>query len=134
LAQRGREGEAAIQSELEKQRQVDSAARGLSRLFQNVTGRAESDRQAREAQLQESAKRQLQTLKTEVLAERAKFISGQLRDREALIERHRREDQQLSQTVTSRQAADKAAERTARQPETRTISHERDRGRGFDPS
>ena len=137
LTQRGRDGEAAIRRKLEQQQQADSATKGLPRLFQQVTGQAgrtDSDRQAREAQRQETARNELQALKADVLAERDKFIGGHRKDRAALIERHGIEDRQLSQVALSREFSDRAAERAARQPEARAITHEHGRGRSLDPS
>jgi hypothetical protein len=62
-------------------------------------------------------------------------ITAQTKDRAALIERHGIEDRQLSQTATSREFADKVADRAdrQRQPQERTIANEREQGRGRGP-
>lgn len=135
LSQRGREGAAAIRRELQEQRRADTAATGLRRVFLIVTGRegrAAFDRQARDAQRIAAANEKIQGLKTEIRAERGAFATAQTKDRAALIERHGIEDRQLTQTATSREFADRAAERAERQPRARTMTNERDQQRGQD--
>jgi hypothetical protein len=135
LSQRVRDGAAVIRRELQEQRRADIAPKGLPRLFQVVTGRAmraDFGRQTRATQRLDAAKEKLQDLKAELRAERTAFSKAQTNDREALTERHRREDQQLRQTVVSRAVADRSAERTARQPETRTMTNEQEQQRGQD--
>ena len=80
----------------------------------------------------ELARAELQTLKADVLAERDKFIGGQMKDRAALIERHGIEDRQLTQAAVSREFADRAAERHARQHEPQERTNEQERQRGPD--
>ena len=143
LAQRGRDGAAAIRRELQEQRQADTAATGLRRVFQIVTGRkaARAFRPAGAGRAAHSGSRETgryNALKREVRAERSAFATAQTKDRAALIERHGVEDRQLTQTVISREFADKAAERSGRQrePRRRAIEQERQRGpdRGREPS
>jgi MobA/MobL family len=140
LVQHGRDGEAAIRAKFAEQRRADTDATGMRRVFQIVTGREAreaSDRQAREARRTAQEHGQIEGLKREVQAERNQFVTGQQRDRAAVIERHGVEDRQLSQTATSREFADKAADRAARQPQERTQTREQergqDRGRDFTP-
>ena len=79
LSQRGREGAAAIRGELQEQRRADTAATGLRRVFLIVTGRegrAAFDRQARDAQRIAAANEKIQTLKTEIRAERGAFATA----------------------------------------------------------
>lgn len=133
LSQRGREGAAAIRRELQEQRRADTAAIGLRRLFQIVTGRegrAAFDRIARDAQRIAAANEKIQFLKTEIRAERSQFATAQTKDRAALIERHGTEDRQLTQTAVSREFADRAAERADRQPRTQTQTREQEQQRG----
>jgi hypothetical protein len=139
LAQRGRDGAAAIRRELQAQRRADTAATGLRRVFLIVTGREGRDafdRQTRDAQRIAAANEKIQGLKTEIRAERNQFVTAQTKDRAALIERHGFEDRQLTQTATSREFSDKAADRAARQPQERTQTREQERGqgRGREPS
>ncbi|MDQ6714266.1 MAG: MobA/MobL family protein [Candidatus Dormibacteraeota bacterium] len=139
LAQRGRDGEAAIRAKFAEQRRADTEATGMRRVFQIVTGREgreAPDRQTREARRTAEENRQIQGLIREVQAARNEFVTAQQRDRAALIERHGTEDRQLSQTATSREFADKAADRAARQPvqrQTREQERGQDRGRDFTP-
>ena len=138
LAQRGRDGEAAIRGEFAAQRQADRDTTGLHRVFQIVTGRegrAAFDRQAREAQRTAAEQGQIQGLKREVQAERNTFVTAQTKDRAALIERHGIEDRQLIQTAASRHDADRAADRAdrQRQPKERAITNEREQGLGRGP-
>jgi hypothetical protein len=131
LSQRWREGAAAIRRELQEQRRADTAATGLRRVFLIVTGRegrAAFDRQARDAQRIAAANEKIQGLKTAIRAERGVFATGQTKDRAALIERHGREDHQLTQTAVSREFADRAAERADRQPRAQTQTREQQRG------
>jgi hypothetical protein len=125
---------------LQEQRRADTAATGLRRVFLKFTGRegrAEFDRQARDAQRIAAANGKIQGLKTEIRAERNQFVTAQTKDRAALIERHGIEDGQLTRTAISREFADKAADRAARQPQERTQTREQergqDRGRDFTP-
>ncbi len=142
LIQRGRDGEAAIRAKYAEQRRADTEATGMRRVFQIVTGREgreASDRQTREARRTAEENREIQGLIREVQAARHEFVTGQTKDRAALIERHGIEDRQLSQTATSREFADKAADRAARQPKERAQTREQeqqrgpDRGRDFTP-
>jgi hypothetical protein len=138
LAQRGRDGEAAIRAKFAEQRRADSDTTGMRRVFQIVTGRegrAAFDRLAREDRRTATENAQIQGLQREVQAERNAFVTGQTKDRAALIERHGVEDRQLSQTATSRHDADRAADRAdrQRQPKERTITNEREQGRGRGP-
>lgn len=138
LAQRGRDGEAAIRREFAEQRRADPDSTGIQRVFQIVTGRegrAAFDRLARDATRTAAENAQIQGLKREVQAERNAFVTGQTKDRAALIERHGVEDRQLSQTAASRQDADRAADRAdrQRQPKERAITNERGQGRGRGP-
>ena len=95
-------------------------------------------RQARDGQRTAAENREINALIRDVQAERNAFVTGQTKDRAALIERHGVEDRQLTQAVISREFADKAAERSGRQrePRTRAIEQERQRGpdRGREPS
>lgn len=141
LAQRGRDGEAAIRAKFAAQRLADPDSTGMRRLFQIVTGRegrAAFDRLAREDRRTAVENAQVHGLKREVQAERNAYVTGQTKDRAALIERHGIEDRQLSETVVSREFADRAADRAdrQRQPKERTNEHERQRGpdRGREPS
>lgn len=140
LAQRGRDGEAAIRAKFAEQRRADPDSTGMRRLFQIVTGRegrAAFDRLAREDRRTAAENAQVQGLKREVQAERNAYVTGQTKDRAAMIERHGIEDRQLTQAVISREFADKAAERSGRQrpPKERTISNENEQvqGRGRGP-
>lgn len=138
LAQRGRDAEAAIRGKFAEQRRADPDSTGMRRLFQIVTGRegrAAFDRLAREDRRTAAEHGQVQGLKREVQAARNEFVTGQQRDRAALIERHGVEDRQLSQTAASRQDADRAADRAdrQRQPKERAITNEREHGLGRGP-
>jgi hypothetical protein len=100
LAQHGRDAEAAIRRAFAEQRRADPDSTGIRRVFQIVTGRegrAAFDRQAREAQRTAAETGQVQGLKREVQAERNQFVTGQTKDRAAMIERHGIEDRQLSE-------------------------------------
>jgi hypothetical protein len=139
LEQRRRDGAAAIARELKKQNRADIAPNGLRRGFLIVTGREGReafDRQTRHAQRREAAKDEIKTLRTALQAERSQYVTGQMKDRAALIERHGIEDRQLSQTTITREFADKAADRAARQPveRTQTREQEQQRDRGREPS
>jgi hypothetical protein len=97
LAQRGRDGEAAIRGAFAAERQADRDTTGLRRVFQIITGRegrAAFDRLAREDRRKATENAQIQGLKLEVQAERNAYVTGQTKDRAALIERHGIEDRQ----------------------------------------
>src|SRR5206468_726343 len=114
-----------------------SAPKGLPGLFQKLTGRArraDVARQMRDAQRIEAAKDKLQALKAELRAEHAAFTRAQAKDREALTQRHGREDHQMTQTVAGREGADKAAERAARRERVQPATREREGpSRGREP-
>ena len=129
LAQRGREGAAAIRRELAEARAADRTPDGLRRVFLIVTGRAGReafDRQAREGQRVEAARAKLADLKAELRAERSSTVAGQVSERAALIERHGAEDRQLQQALVSREQLDRAREVIERTPEQQTRSRERE--------
>jgi hypothetical protein len=142
LAQRERDGEAAIRREFAGLRRADTEPTGLRRAMLIATGRGGReafDRQTREAQRAAAEFGQVQALKREIQAERNQFVTGQTQDRAALIERHGIEDRQLRQTATSREFADRAAERADRQPQERTQTRQQEQergeqGRGREPS
>jgi hypothetical protein len=143
LAQRGRDAEAAIRGKFAEQRRADPDSTGMRRLFQIVTGRegrAAFDRLSREDRRTVQENAQIQGLKREVQAARNEFVTGQQRDRAAVIERHGVEDRQLRQVVAGREDADRAADRAdrQRQPKERAITNENERvqgrGRGPEPS
>lgn len=122
IDKRGRDGEAAIRRELDSRNREDGAPTGLRRLFLIVTGREGRDafdRQTRQAQRMEAANIEIKALKSALQAERNAYINSQTRERAALIERHAGEDRQLSQAAAHRETVDRAAERTARQPQRR---------------
>jgi MobA/MobL family len=139
FAQRERDGEAAIRREFAGLRRADTEPTGLRRAMLIATGRGGReafDRQTREAQRAAAEFGQVQALKRDIQAERNQFVTGQTQDRAALIERHGIEDRQLRQTATSREFADRAAERADRQPQERTRTHTRqhEQDRGREPS
>lgn len=114
LNRRGREGAQAIKRELDRQRRQDPKPEGLRRAFLTVTGRAGReafDRQQREGQRLDAAREKLATLKAELRQERTAYAEGQTQDRAQLIDRHRAEDRQLQQAVTSRESLDQSAYR-----------------------
>jgi hypothetical protein len=129
LARQGREGAAGIKRQLAEQRQADVAPDGLRRLFLTVTGRngrEAFDRQARDMQRTESAQQQREALKVSLRAEKAAYVAGQIRERTALIERHKAEDGQLRQALAGRVNLDRAQEVIARQPEQQAHILDRD--------
>ena len=135
LEQRRREGASVIARELKQQRREDRPPTGLRRGFLIITGREGReafDRQARDTQRIAVAKEKLKALRTEIQAERSQYVSGQMKDRAALIERHGIEDRQLTQAAVSREFADRAAERHARQHEPQERTNEQERQRGPD--
>ena len=137
LAQRGRDGEAAIRRKLQEQRNRPTPHHRLRRLFQKVTGRKagqiSTGRPATRSGRNGSGT-SFRPSKPTCWPSGTRSSAAQTKDRAALIERHGIEDRQLSQVAVSREFSDRAAERAARQPETRTITHEHGRGRSFDPS
>jgi hypothetical protein len=141
LAERERRGTAAIRNELAKAQAADTGPKGASRAFQIATGQAmrgDFTRQTRDAQRLEQAEQKITDLKTGIQAERGAFVTAQTKDRQALTERHKGEDQQFRQAVTARQAFDRAAEVEGRKEQvqgvTREQDHQRDRGPGLAPS
>jgi len=133
IAAREKAGIEAIRAALKAQQAADAAPTGASRLFQRVTGqvmRADFEREARHAQRVQAADRQILELKASLRKERETYLAGQKRDHDALTDRHGREERQFRHALSARQEFDRAAEREARREEVRSLSRDREHGRG----
>lgn len=122
--ERQRSGEAAIWHELERQRQADQARqeRGLRGVFRIITGRAGREafeRQTREAERVIAANEKLTVFRRALREEQTAYVSGQVRDRMQLIERHGLEDRQLQEAFVSRESLDQSRERMWQREERR---------------
>lgn len=140
LEERQRRGIEAIRAGLAEAQAADLTPKGMTRLFQVVTGRAmraDFEREARTAQRAGDAERAIAELKASIQAERSAYATMQARERGILTERHEAENGQLKHAVSAREAFDRAAEVTARQEQVRgvarAITHERD-GPGLAPA
>ena len=130
LEQRAKKGREAIDRAHDAARKADIPATGMRRVFQIVTKqdmREAFDRQAREAQRVDEAKRQRADLRAELQAERNAYVRMQTQERDRLAERHKAEDRQLAEAVEHRKSLDRAGEVHARQADTRSNSRQNER-------
>ena len=128
-SERARLGAAAIRRELAQQRAADIAPTGLRRVFLSVTGRAAREafnRQARDGARIEAARAKIAGLRAELATERRAYLAAQAKERDVLSARHKTEAAQLRQSLTERQATDRAVEVAGRRAEIGQ-THERTR-------
>lgn len=128
LAERERKGVAAIRAELARAQAADAAPTGARRIFQVIAGqamKADFERQARHAEREQMAGRQIEELKSSLQAERSTYAGMQTKEGQALADRHKAEDRQLAQAEAARVQRDRVEEVQARQAEVRGVGRER---------
>ena len=111
-------------------------------MFQKVQGRLgriDFDRAANPPEVRkQQAENDIAAMKANLKAERLKYLDDQQRDRAALSDRHRQEDQQLDRAVAARVGYDRAAEVAERHEQvrgiTRDLSIDRQQGPGMSPT